>query len=93
MTKKKKPVDPMAEIVEIVGRVVTQAQLTQFQLMTITRRLDALERTASPIAAFLQWRDEAQKAQRQRRRSGGARRKPGASASVTLPQRKARVTR
>lgn len=47
MTKKKTR-EPVAEIVGILDRVVTQAQLTQFQLKTITRRLDALEKTAAP---------------------------------------------
>lgn len=49
MSKKKRAVDPESEIVKLVDRVVTQAQLTQFQIKTINRRLDALEKTAAPL--------------------------------------------
>jgi hypothetical protein len=45
MRKKK---DPLAETVTLLGRVVTIEQLTQFQIKTINRRLDALEKTAAP---------------------------------------------
>ena len=44
--KKKK--DPLAETVTLLGRVVTIEQLTQFQIKTINRRLDALEKAAPP---------------------------------------------
>ena len=47
--KKKKLFDPVAEIVGIIDRVVTQTQLTQFQIKTINRRLDALEKAAPPV--------------------------------------------
>lgn len=47
MTKKRKAAkDPIAETVTLLGRVVTIEQLTQFQIKTINRRLDALEKTA-----------------------------------------------
>lgn len=46
---KKKSFEPVSEIVSLLDRVVTQAQLTQFQLKTINRRLDALEKTAPPL--------------------------------------------
>lgn len=45
---KKKPFEPVSEIVSLLDRVVTQAGLTQFQLKVINRRLDTLEKTAPP---------------------------------------------
>lgn len=45
---KKRLKDPVSETVHLLGRVVTQAQLTQFQIQTINRRLDALEKVTTP---------------------------------------------
>lgn len=45
----KKKTDLLARTVTLLGRVVTIEQLTQFQIKTINRRLDALEKAAAPL--------------------------------------------
>lgn len=46
--KTRRPVDPLAETVKLLDRVVKQAQLTQFQILTINRQIAALEKAAAP---------------------------------------------
>lgn len=42
--------DPLSEVVKLLDRVVTQAQLTQFQIGTINMRLSALEKLEKKAA-------------------------------------------
>lgn len=46
--KTNRPKSLVSEIVTLIDRLVTQAGLTQFQISTINRRLDALEKTTAP---------------------------------------------
>lgn len=57
---------------------------------TVTRTADLCKRCRSALATWLTANGATTNT---RRRSGSARRRPGASASVTLPHRKSQVTR